>query len=206
MSPELLDPKLFGFQDFQKTKNSDCYALGMVIFEVLSGQIPFVGDRDVVVIRNISEGKHPERPENAWFTDDVWGMLKCCWEPKPLDRPGLEFVLPRLENASASWTPPSHPAPSIANSSKTDLSDREGIPAVDVSRVPSPSQEALSKSVHEPTVRGPSSGPDNTQVRSVAPARTPVLLLNDHAQTQVLLDGLPHIDRLDRVLSFYQSW
>jgi serine/threonine protein kinase len=41
MSPELLDPDRFGRENGRPTKDSDCYALGMVILEVLSGKPPF---------------------------------------------------------------------------------------------------------------------------------------------------------------------
>ena len=34
MSPELLDPEGFGASDDRPTKKSDCYALGMVVYEV----------------------------------------------------------------------------------------------------------------------------------------------------------------------------
>ena len=34
MSPELLDPDRFGMIDCRPTKQSDCYALGMVVYEV----------------------------------------------------------------------------------------------------------------------------------------------------------------------------
>ena len=34
MSPELLMPEQFGFSETRPTKQSDCYALGMVIYEV----------------------------------------------------------------------------------------------------------------------------------------------------------------------------
>jgi len=34
MSPELLDPERFGSSDDRPTKQSDCYALGMVVYEV----------------------------------------------------------------------------------------------------------------------------------------------------------------------------
>ena len=34
MSPELLDPDRFGITNYQPTKRSDCYALGMVVYEV----------------------------------------------------------------------------------------------------------------------------------------------------------------------------
>jgi hypothetical protein len=44
MSPELLDPELFGIpqSDDRPTKQSDCYALGMVIYEVRVRMSPFV--------------------------------------------------------------------------------------------------------------------------------------------------------------------
>ena len=44
MSPELFYPKEFGFPKLQLTKESDCYAFGMVIYEVGSpcgDQLPF---------------------------------------------------------------------------------------------------------------------------------------------------------------------
>ena len=34
MSPELLDPEAFGLNDNRPTKQSDYYALGMVVYEV----------------------------------------------------------------------------------------------------------------------------------------------------------------------------
>lgn len=34
MSPELLDPDRFGITNYWPTKRSDCYALGMVMYEV----------------------------------------------------------------------------------------------------------------------------------------------------------------------------
>lgn len=36
MSPELLDPERFGLsnEDYRPTKQADCYALGMVVYEV----------------------------------------------------------------------------------------------------------------------------------------------------------------------------
>jgi hypothetical protein len=45
MSPELLDPELFGIPELEgdrPTRQSDCYALGMVIYEVCVCVSPFV--------------------------------------------------------------------------------------------------------------------------------------------------------------------
>jgi serine/threonine protein kinase len=72
MSPELLHPEEFGFEQSRPTKKSDCYALGMVILEVLSEAPPFARDKDFIVMRKVIEGERPERPEGARFTDNLW--------------------------------------------------------------------------------------------------------------------------------------
>ena len=100
MSPELLHPQLFGCKDSQPTKESDCYALGMVILEVLSGQTPFPHDNGVAVMRKVLDGERPERPEEVWFTDDLWGALKQCWSPHPETRPTVQAILECLDRVS----------------------------------------------------------------------------------------------------------
>ena len=110
MSPERLHPDQFGFEDSRPTKESDSYALGMVIYEVLSGQVPFALLMDFVVMRKIVDGEHPARPEGtkrAWFTDDLWGTMELCWATQPENRPNITVVLERLEQISRGWTPPS---------------------------------------------------------------------------------------------------
>ena len=92
MSPELLFPEQSDLKDSKPTKESDCYALGMVIFEVLSGQPPFAGYKGFIVTRKVIEGERPERPEGPWFTDSLWETLKQCWSTQPADRPTAETV------------------------------------------------------------------------------------------------------------------
>ena len=107
MSPELLDPDRFGSGNGRPTVESDCYALGMVIYEVLSGQVPFASDREPVVTRKVTEGERPRRPpqeeEPMWFTDDIWEILKLCWATKPEMRPSIESVLECLGRVSWSY-------------------------------------------------------------------------------------------------------
>jgi len=110
MSPELLDPGLFELEDSRPTKESDCYALGMVVYEVLSGWAPFAGDNHAVAIRKIMTDERPGRPRGrrgAWFTDALWETLELCWKPQPHDRPSLKALIQSLEGATPSpWSPP----------------------------------------------------------------------------------------------------
>jgi len=108
MSPELLDPDRFGLGDGRPTKHSDCYALGMVILEVLSGRPPFSNYNNFIVMRKIVEGERPGKPqggEEVWFTDDLWGVLEQCWSPQPEGRPTIDTVLQYLKQGSTAWQP-----------------------------------------------------------------------------------------------------
>jgi serine/threonine protein kinase len=106
MSPELLDPERFRLQKFQPTKNSDCYALGMVIYEVLSGQIPFAPSRAPTVMWKVLEGEHPGRPQGEGgklFTDAIWRTLERCWEWQPRDRISAATILWGFEGNLLPW-------------------------------------------------------------------------------------------------------
>jgi len=123
MSPELLELET---QAQRRTKSSDCYALGMVIYEVLSGHIPFHQYLDQSVNLRICRGDRPERPQGAegkWFTDDdVWKILESCWQFKPDDRPSVHDISQSwegLEAVSGLWTPPS---PTVGGSQSVDWS------------------------------------------------------------------------------------
>ena len=108
MSPELIDPDQFGVGTSRPTIASDCYALGMVILEALTGEIPYKRFKDIVVMRMVIGGKRPERPEwpeGAWFTEDIWDILEKCWSPQPKDRPSVGAVLELLGYASKAWRP-----------------------------------------------------------------------------------------------------
>ena len=92
---------------------SDCYALGMVIYEVLSGKVPFATSVNVMVSRRVLEGDRPERPEGVqglWFTNDLWGMLNLCWAAQSKSRPGIGVAFECLEQISATWKPPARQA------------------------------------------------------------------------------------------------
>jgi len=107
MSPERLDPPRFSFKTGRPTKESDCYAFGMVILEALTGKLPFLHYGHTLAMK-IIEGERPGRPqgvEAVWFTDDLWKTLERCWSPQPEARPTVESVLECLERGSAVWRP-----------------------------------------------------------------------------------------------------
>ena len=98
MSPELIDPQLFGLEKFCPTEASDCYAFGMVIYEIVSGHLPFHDHTDLSVFAKVLRGERPRREDG--FTDGLWEMLRLCWSPPPDSRPGVEDVLRCLQLVS----------------------------------------------------------------------------------------------------------
>ena len=104
MSPERFDPGKFGLRESHPTKESDRYALGMVIYEVLSGETPYALCNQLVVVQKIMDGERPKRPEGvqgAWFTAGLWQILELCWKPRPGDRPSLNVVLQCLRDVTS---------------------------------------------------------------------------------------------------------
>ena len=138
MSPELFDSDA---QANRRTKYSDCYALGMVVYEVLSLRKPFYKYTDFAVVGKVVKGERPEIPQGlkgiVGFTDDVWEVLGHCWTPLPRDRPSIKGVLNYLEKAASSWTPPPLPMaiPSPVNSPTSSTSDIVSEESMDVDAV-----------------------------------------------------------------------
>ena len=138
MSPELLVPDKFGLKESRPTKASDCYALGMVIYEILSGQTPFIQYSNLAVVWRILEGERPKRPDGeqgVWFTDDIWEISERCWKPQPTDRIGVKTVLLDLERH-----PPLRPPSNVNGGLEMDGNDRSDATSSDskyvFSRVP----------------------------------------------------------------------
>ena len=104
MSPELIFPQDFGLKASRPTKASDCYSLGMVIYETISGHPPFHGDGDLTVLMKVLRGERP--PRGVEFAEGLWKMLERCWVPQPSERPSVEDVLQCLDTCSNLSVPP----------------------------------------------------------------------------------------------------
>ena len=95
MSAELINPVEFGNEKSCPTQSSDCYALGMVIYETISGRSPFYGHEPPAVLVRVARGEHPHRGEG--FPENLWEVLVRCWAHQPSDRPAVEEVLQELK-------------------------------------------------------------------------------------------------------------
>jgi len=103
MSPELLDPEKFGLKKSHPTPESDCYALGMVIYEIISGCPPYGTDGSFIILRKVLDGERPERPQGEagkLFTDSIWDIAEQCWKTIPKERANARAVLACLEGNS----------------------------------------------------------------------------------------------------------
>ena len=102
MGPELINP--VGFVSLP-SKSSDCYAFGMVIYETISGKLPFQGHATPAILVKVAQGERPSR--GVMFTDHLWKILEWCWASQPADRPSIEEALQCLEIVPNSRGPPS---------------------------------------------------------------------------------------------------
>ncbi|KAF9646439.1 kinase-like protein [Thelephora ganbajun] len=82
LAPELIYPEEFGSNAFVRSKESDIYALAMLMYEAFSGLLPFEGYRDEGVILQVMSGARPNRPQSSLdlgLTDGIWRMVQECW-------------------------------------------------------------------------------------------------------------------------------
>ena len=103
MSPELLDREGSSSLNCQPTMESDCYALGMAIYEILSGSIPFGPNNSIAVLYGVLDGERPKRPKGEagkLLTNDVWDVVERCWKAEPSKRASAEDMLRCLEGRS----------------------------------------------------------------------------------------------------------
>lgn len=112
MSPELINPQSFGLEEAMPTRESDYYALGMLIYEVLGGKVPNMKHSHFVSLVKIVDGERPKRPEGEegkHFSDELWCIIGKCWEHNPRDRAHVREVL-----RSLGGVPPPEPSPDMS--------------------------------------------------------------------------------------------
>jgi eukaryotic-like serine/threonine-protein kinase len=102
MSPEQVDGREAG-------PRSDLYSLGIVLFEMLTGRLPFEGDTPLsVAVKQKSEAPPDPRTLNAHVPEDLARLVLWCLEKTPEKRPsGAAALAVRLAEIAAAL-PASH--------------------------------------------------------------------------------------------------
>lgn len=106
MSPELLVPGRSDPKNVKPTPKSDVYAFGLVILQVLTGEIPF---RDLGMWEAASkaiEGLRIAKPNNALaigFSETLWAFVNRCWDTDMRLRPNAVEVVKCLDEVKTSW-------------------------------------------------------------------------------------------------------
>jgi serine/threonine protein kinase len=99
---------------------SDCYAVGLMLFEALTGQLPFVGDmRQILLAKRWSDARSPHALA-AGIPDDLAQICADCLRRAPELRPTASELLLRLDgeaeraaglDPAARLSSPSQPSP-----------------------------------------------------------------------------------------------
>ena len=99
MAPELLHPTRFGLEKGVPSKEGDVYALGMTVYQVLTGQFPFHPKGQFEVVQVVVDGERPPKPENAeevGMTEAIWELMGECWKENRAERPVMPEILRRF--------------------------------------------------------------------------------------------------------------
>ncbi|EUC67620.1 tyrosine kinase family catalytic domain protein [Rhizoctonia solani AG-3 Rhs1AP] len=101
-------PELFLDEGIKTNYETDVYALGMTILEVLTGNVPHKDKADLAVIHTVVFRKeHPARPvdcipPHSAKGDELWSMLGRCWSYEPRLRPKASEVRDFLNSMTQS--------------------------------------------------------------------------------------------------------
>ena len=99
MAPELLLSARYGLEKGVPSKEADVYALGMTVYQVLTGQWPFFPKTEAEIMLAVLSGDRPIKPENAediGMTDVLWHLVEECWKENRSKRPSISTILGRF--------------------------------------------------------------------------------------------------------------
>src|SRR6185369_15637563 len=86
---------LFTTSDYLVDKRSDCYSLGVLLWEISTGKHPFSGCNGYAIISAIIDGKREKPSPNT--PQEYIRLYEKCWDDEPENRPTASQVRMRLE-------------------------------------------------------------------------------------------------------------
>lgn len=95
MAPELLECRPYGFP-------VDVYAYGMVLFELLTGVLPFEGLQQAEIVRAVGKGERPDIPEK-YRNEAIVQLIEACWSQNPEDRPTFKEIYQLFDKGLVSF-------------------------------------------------------------------------------------------------------
>lgn len=91
MAPEIIT-------DEEYSEASDVYAFSMILYEIMTGTIPFTKLTPFSIMNKIGKGGRPNIPEEV---PDVYvDLIKKCWSQEPEERPTFDQILTDLRSNS----------------------------------------------------------------------------------------------------------
>ena len=76
--------------------------VGFTLTQVFTGEVPFYPHLPAAAMLAILAAKRPGRPAHPNLTEELWGLMKRCWDQDPHLRPETSVVLRTLRGSSVS--------------------------------------------------------------------------------------------------------
>jgi serine/threonine protein kinase len=91
-------PEVFRDQDYDA--KVDVYSYGMIMFEILSRELPFEDEEPGTVALLVSRGERPSAALRPDTPPEFKDLMLQCWDQDPQKRPTFPTILERLESTS----------------------------------------------------------------------------------------------------------
>ena len=118
-------PELFKLKPIH-TKSSDAYSLGMTMWEIATGQIPFKEADDAIIQTCVKEGEQEDIPADC--PPEYSSLIKRSWSLDPEKRPSPHYIVLQLEKLLPPTPKQKQPAPPSVSSSSITPQSKAQVP------------------------------------------------------------------------------